>query len=68
MTSSQSVKYFSCFFPSEVCDSLGGGDTVGAGLHRSDDGGDPGQHKAAAEGILHVPEPGRGIRGHRSAG
>lgn len=54
--------------PSQVCDPLGGGDAAGAGLHRSDDGGDPGQHAAAAEGILHVPQPGRGIRGHWSAG
>lgn len=37
---------------------MGGGNTVGAGLHQSDDGGDPGHHETAAEGILHVPEPG----------
>lgn len=60
--------WLSSFFPSQVCDSLGGDDTVGAGLHRSHDGGDPCRHAAAAEGILHVPQPGRGIRGHRSAG
>lgn len=63
------LKYLTLFPPpSQVCDPLGGDDAVGAGLHRSDDGGDPGQHAAAAEGILHVPQPGRGIRGHRSAG
>lgn len=55
-------------FTSQVCDSLGGDDAVGAGLHRPDDGGDPGQHAAAAEGVLHVPQPGRDVRGHRSAG
>ena len=56
------------FFHSEICHPLGGGDAVGAGLHWPHARGDPGQHTAATEGILHVPEPGRGLWGHWSAG
>lgn len=55
-------------FRSEVCDPLGGGDAVGAGLHWPHARSDTSQHEAAAEGILHVPEPGRGLWGHQSAG
>lgn len=53
---------------SQVRDPLAGDHAAGAGLHRPDDRGHPGQHAAAAEGVLHVPQPGRGVRGHQSAG
>lgn len=59
------------FFPSplsQICDSLGGGDAAGAGLRRPHDRSHPSGHAPAPAGVLHVPQHGRGLPGHRSAG
>ena len=47
---------------------MGGGETGGACVRGPDDGGGAGGHQAAAAGLLHVPEPGRGLRARGPAG